>query len=160
MEWVPVAPDSAAGPDQARVRRPKAWHRRFGKRLGRRAAPWDCLGTAGGSHPIPLGLAAPELKMNMSFAAGSDGARSVFVSVYVLLLYVCVCVVCVCPTSRCFLVMNLLYYRKAPSRHAFPLLLLLSFGLTRFVSDQCSALFVTPVRLASIVCVVGGGGCT
>ena len=27
------------------------------------------------------------------------------------------------------------------------------FGLTRFVSDQCSALFVTPVRLASIVCV-------
>jgi hypothetical protein len=25
--------------------------------------------------------------------------------------------------------------------------------LTRFVSDQCSALFVTPVRLASIVCV-------
>ena len=25
--------------------------------------------------------------------------------------------------------------------------------LTRFLSDQCSALFVTPVRLASIVCV-------
>ena len=27
------------------------------------------------------------------------------------------------------------------------------FGLTRLVSDQCSALFVTPVCLASIVCV-------
>jgi len=27
------------------------------------------------------------------------------------------------------------------------------FGLTRFISNQCSALFVTPVRLASIVCV-------
>ena len=44
--------------------------------------------------------------------------------------------------------------QKGAQPHAFPLLLLLSYGLTRFVSDQCSALFVTPVRLASIVCCV------
>ena len=84
---------------------------------------------------------------------------------------VCVCVcVCVCfclflfsclqgwtrcvdrPTGCCLLGLLLSYCRKAPGRHAFQFLLLL-FGLTRFVSDQCSALFVTPVRLASIVCV-------
>ena len=43
--------------------------------------------------------------------------------------------------------------QKGAQLHAFPRRRLLSYGRTRFVSDQCSALFVTPVRLASIVCV-------
>ena len=58
-----------------------------------------------------------------------------------LSLSLCVCVfVCVC-------------LQKGAQPHALPHLLLLSYGLTRFVSDQCSALFVYLfVSLQSCVC--------
>ena len=49
-------------------------------------------------------------------------------------------------------ILVLVVLRKGAEPHAFQLLLLLCYGLTGFVSDQCSALFVTSVRPTSIVC--------
>ena len=48
-------------------------------------------------------------------------------------------------------------YRKAPSRHALSLHLLLFFGLTRFVNVQCCALLDHACSSAFIVCVCAWG---
>ena len=46
-----------------------------------------------------------------------------------------------------------LYCRKAPSRHVLSFLLLLSFGLARFVNVQCCAPLGHSCSSAFIVCV-------
>ena len=115
-------------------------------------------GGAGGLGHLPTPLSR--------FTAGSQVQLCLVYTppgVPLLPWFLCLCV-CVCvypclqgwtqqmdrPTRWCLLVMYLLYYRKAcfstPSSTD-------PFGLMRFVSDQCSALFVTPVCLASLVCV-------
>ena len=83
---------------------------------------------------------------------------------------ICVCVcVCVCRGLETVVIREqdvplplTLYCRKAPSRHALSFLLLLFFGLTRFVNVQCGALLDHACSSAFIVCVCvcvfrGGG---